>query len=130
MESYDNTQLDKIFALIVADSEGLEVSEQIYQYSKVLKMENDLEISIFVNPSRKKKKWTLYMDSIGSNLKIIQDRFEEEHNLYANQVLLTGDYDDCTSDSDLPGYDIEAQRQAQSEKNKDCITTFIGQQIN
>ena len=68
-------------------------------------MDNDLEIEIFVNPSRKKKRWSLYMESIGSNLSIIKERFEDEHTLHVNQVLLTGDYDDCTSDEEIWGYD-------------------------
>lgn len=79
---------------------------------------------MFVNPSRKKKKWATYMDKIGYNVKLIKERFDNE-NLHANQVLLTGDYDDATSDEEIPGYDRELKEQAEVEKKKDRITNLL-----
>ena len=65
------------------------------------------------------------MDAIGSNLKILQERFEDQKTLHANQVLLTGDYDDQTSDEEIWGYDLEAKRQAEADKKKGVITNLI-----
>ena len=86
-----------------------------------------LELEMFVNPSRKKKSWGVYIDSIGTNMKLIRERYEDEKTLHANQVLLTGDYDDQTSDEEIWGFDLEAKRQAEIEKKKTFITGLIGQ---
>ena len=65
------------------------------------------------------------MDAIGSNLKILQERFEDQKTLHANQVLLTGDYDDQTSDEEIWGYDLEAKRHAEADKKKGVITNLL-----
>ena len=72
-------------------------------------MDKENEIDVYVNPSRKKKRWATFVEKIGHNLKLIKERFDDE-TLHANQVILTGDYDDATSDEEILGYDLEAKK--------------------
>ena len=87
-------------------------------------MDKDHEIEMFVNPSRKKKKWSVFMDKIGYNVSLINKRYNDD-TLHANQVLLTGEYDDATSDEELPGYNREAAEEAAVELKKDQITSLL-----
>lgn len=39
--------------------------------------------------------------------------------------MLTGDYDDQTSDEEIWGYDLEAKRHAEADKKKGVITNLL-----
>ena len=101
------------------------IGEGIYQYQKLLKLEDDLEVEKFINPKRKSKSWKAFHDRIFTNLQIINERFEDP-GLHTNQVLLTEEYDDQSSEEDIPGFDFEAKKQAELDKKKDMMTNLIG----
>ena len=75
----------------------------------MLKLDKEHEIEVYVNPSRKKLRWATFLEKIGYNMKLVKERFDDE-TLHANQVLLTGDYDDATSDEEIGGFDLEAKK--------------------
>ena len=101
-----------MFDLAFEKDSGTEIEaicEELYQYQKLLKLENDLEVEKFINPPRKTKSFKAFLEKIGNNLVIIHERFEDP-GLHTNQVLLTDEYDDGTSDEDIPGFDFEAKK--------------------
>lgn len=127
-EGFVDTELKAMFDLAFEkDSEtNIEpISEEMYQYQKLLKLEDDLEVEKYINPARKSKSWNAFMKKVGSNLQTIHERFEDP-GLHTNQVLLTDEYDDQTSDEDIPGFDFEAKKQAELDKKKDMMTQLIG----
>ena len=128
-ESYNDTELVDLFDWIKSTNVQKEdPTETVYKYSKTLKMDKDFEIELYINPSRKKKTWSNYMDKVGTNVKLIKERFDDE-TLHANQVLLTGDYDEATSDEEITGFDEEAKREAEVAEKKDFITNLLGKGI-
>ena len=54
-------------------------------------------------------RWNTFYKSIGRNLAEVRERFEDP-NLHTNQVILTDEYDDATSEEEITGYDFEAKR--------------------
>ena len=70
-DEFRDTELNSMFDLAFDGEDINSISEDIYQYQKLLKLENDLEVEKFINPKRKAKSWKAFMDTIGDNLKII-----------------------------------------------------------
>lgn len=73
-------------------------------------------------------RWNTFYKSIGPNLAQVRDRFEDP-NLHSNQVILTDEYDDGTSDEEISGYDFEAKRQAEEEKKKDAMANMMNKML-
>ena len=53
LEDYKDTEMDDLISLIFKSQEQSESLEQIYQYSKMMHLNNDIEVDIFVDPPRK-----------------------------------------------------------------------------
>ena len=123
-KSLDDTELKSMFEIAFEEDPETDIEpicEDIYQYQKLVRLEDGLEVEKFINPARRTKSWKVFMNKIGANLKIIHERFEDP-GLHTNQVLLTDEYDDGTSDEDIPGFDFEARKQAELDKKKDFAT--------
>ena len=106
--------MDKAFD----DKEMNEIKDELYTFQKTLLIRKNLEIEVFINPNRKKKQWKDFKLSIGHNLQVIKERYDDK-SLQVNQVLLTDEYDDQTSDEEITGYDFEAKRLAEENEKKD-----------
>ena len=133
-ESLKGTDLEPIFDLAFENEDEEEDSnvetmfENIYNNQKVLKLDNDLEVEKFIDSRRRMKRWKAFMERIGSNLVSIGERFNDPE-LWTNQVLLTDEYDDQTSDEEIAGFDFEVRKQAELDQKKDIMVKLIGNQL-
>ena len=130
-DRYKDTELEIMFELLTEDVEEINIEtigEELYNHQKVLKLDGELEVEKFINSSRRKMRWKAYMERIGDNLEVILERFDNP-GLHSNQVLLTNEYDDQTSEEEIPGFDYEARKQAELDKKKDMVTKLIGNQL-
>ena len=105
-----------------------EIQDELYSFQKVLLIRKNLEIEIFINPKRKQKQWNLFYKSIGHCLLVIRERYDDK-SLQVNQVLLTDEYDDQSSEEEIKGYDIEARKLAEENAKKDKIASLLGKLV-
>ena len=93
LKDIQDTEIQNLPTILFEDDPNDEIEEDLYQYSKTIQIKNELEVELFIDSQRKKKKWNTFYKLVFTNLEIIKERHDNK-SLHTNQVLLTDEYDD------------------------------------